>query len=521
AGFQGNIGFRIRPDTLGKFFMTTWATKPLFGSPLKYAVGECTDAIIGKIVGLVPGGDCIYNGLDAILSPIFDAALDPDFGSAQYAANYAWTLGGAIVDCGIVATGGGLVLDILKDILNYKSLINDFQSILACIEQFGPDPGDDEIEITTSVDPNQKAGLPGVGIPQWINPVEPLSYVVEFENLPTATAPAIEVRIEDTLDVSVMDLSTFELKFFTLADSMFEIPPGRTEWKQMVDLRPTGNHAFARVSLKVDTLTGIFFSRFEGLDPATLELLDGADEGIIPANVNDPEGRGSVGYRVDLLPDLPTGTQVANSAAIYFDFNAPIITNTWVNTLDLDAPASEVATLDPVQQTLSFPISWSGTDFGSGIRSYDVYVSTDGGPFLREIPGQLDTTVTFTGEAGRSYAFYSIAIDSVGNEELAPATADASTTIDVSASTEPSISAQVQVIPNPNQGQFEVLLEGLPAGRASLRMLDMAGRVLLQQQVEIRAEEARVPVLTELPAGVYLLGIQAGGHYWHQRVVIE
>ena len=521
AGFQGQIGFRVRPDTLGNFFAAAWATKPLYGSPLKYAVGECTDALIGKIVGLVPGGDCVYNAMDALLSPIFDAALDPDFGSAQYAANYAWTLGGAIVDCGIAATGGGLVLDILKDILNYKALYDDFQTILACLEQFGPDPEEDEIRITASADPNQKAGLPGVGAPQWINPIEPLPYLVEFENLPTATAPAIEVRIEDTLDVQVMDLRTFELRFFTLADSLFEIPPGRQEWKQMVDLRPTGNDAFARVSFELDTLSGVLISRFEGLDPATLEPLDGALEGIIPPNVNDPEGRGSIGYRVDLLPGLPTGTPVANSAAIYFDFNAPIVTNTWLNTLDVDAPESAVLPLDSVQFSLDFPVRWSGTDLGSGVEKYDLYVSTDGGGFVREIPNISDTAITFTGEAGRSYAFYTVAIDSVGNAEMAPLVADAETRIDGATSVETRPEATLTIAPNPNRGAFDLRVEGLPAGLATLRIFDATGRQVAQQALPLSGGAQAIPVQLSLPAGMYLLGVQAGSRYWHQRLVIE
>ncbi|RMG70772.1 MAG: T9SS C-terminal target domain-containing protein, partial [Bacteroidetes bacterium] len=521
AGFQGQIAFRIRPDTVGNFFVAAWATQPLYGSPLKYAVGECTDRLIGKIVGLVPGGDCVYNAMDALLSPIFDAALDPDFGSAQYAANYAWTLGGAIVDCGIAATGGGLVLDILKDILNYKALFDDIQTIASCLELFGPNPKEDEIQITVSCDPNQKAGLPGVGAPQWINPVEPLPYLVEFENLADATAPAIEVVIEDTLDTQVMNLRTFELRFFTLADSLFEIPPGRQEWKQMVDLRPTGNQAFARVSFELDTLSGVFTSRFEGLDPATLEPLDGALEGIIPPNVNDPEGRGSIGYRVDLIEGLPTGTPVANSAAIYFDFNAPIVTNTWLNTLDVDAPESAVSPLDSVQFSLEFPVSWSGSDLGSGVETYDLYVSTDGGGYVREIPNLSDTVITFTGEAGREYAFYTIATDSVGNEEMAPLVADATTRIDEATAVEDLNTATLAIVPNPNRGAFGLQVDGLPAGTATLRIFDATGRQVTQQAVPLAGSAQEIPIQLNLPAGMYLLGLQTGGRYWHQRLVIE
>ena len=45
------------------------------------------------------------------------------------------------------------------------------------------------------------------------------------------------------------------------------------------------------------------------------------------SNVNEPESHGFVTYTVDQVPNLPNGTTITNSAAIYFDFNPPVITN--------------------------------------------------------------------------------------------------------------------------------------------------------------------------------------------------
>ncbi|MEO1450595.1 MAG: hypothetical protein AAFV07_13785, partial [Bacteroidota bacterium] len=495
ADFQGSIIFRVKPDTIGDFFVAAWATDPLYGSPLKYTVGECMDALIGKIIGFVPGGDCVYKGLDALLSPMFDPALNDDFGSADYAANYAWTLGGAIVSCGIAVTGGGLVLDLLRDILYFRRLYNDLKTLKKCINNFEPDPRESYIRVRASCDPNQKGGLQGVGTLQWINPVAPLPYLVEFENLADATAPAIEVRIEDTLDTQTLDLSTFELRFFQIADTVIEIPKGRKSWEQMVDLRPRID-AFARVSAQLDTVEGVLSWTFTGLNPQTLMPLDGVTEGFLPPNLNDPEGRGAIAYKVDILPGLPTWTVISNSAAIYFDFNPPIVTNTWVNTLDVDAPESAVYALDSVQNTLTFPVRWIGFDQGSGIKSYDLYVSTDGGPFVREIPGLIDTMVNFTGEAGRSYAFYTLATDSVGNQEIAPAQADAETKIAGAANLTPSIQGSIRIFPNPNQGQFEIMVEGLPTGPASIRLLDLSGRSLMERSLSLSGNPQRIPVQT-------------------------
>ena len=50
---------------------------------------------------------------------------------------------------------------------------------------------------------------------------------------------------------------------------------------------------------------------------------------------------GFVSYSIKRKTTLPEGTKITNSASIYFDFNEPIITNTTVNTLDIDNSISE------------------------------------------------------------------------------------------------------------------------------------------------------------------------------------
>ena len=50
------------------------------------------------------------------------------------------------------------------------------------------------------------------------------------------------------------------------------------------------------------------------------------------SNMDEPGSHGWVRYRIDPKAGLPLGTEFTNSAAIYFDFNAPVITNTTLNT---------------------------------------------------------------------------------------------------------------------------------------------------------------------------------------------
>jgi Bacterial Ig-like domain (group 3)/MBG domain (YGX type)/Dockerin type I domain len=88
----------------------------------------------------------------------------------------------------------------------------------------------------------------------------------------------------------------------------------------------------------------------------------------------------------------------------------------------------------PADSLPTFTVSWSGSDDpgGSGIASYDVYVSDDGGPFTLWQDATTETSATYHGVLGHTYAFYSIARDDVGHVEGAPSAPDA--TIQVIAS---------------------------------------------------------------------------------------
>ncbi len=99
--------------------------------------------------------------------------------------------------------------------------------------------------------------------------------------------------------------------------------------------------------------------------------------------------------------------------------------------VDAVAPTSKVSALRVVTDTLKVALYWSGKDNkgGSGIATYDVYVSDNGGAFRRVLKGTKQTSAVFPGKNGHTYSFYSVATDNVGNREPAPATAQATTTI--------------------------------------------------------------------------------------------
>jgi len=92
-----------------------------------------------------------------------------------------------------------------------------------------------------------------------------------------------------------------------------------------------------------------------------------------------------------------------------------------LNTIDNVAPTSNVAAL-PAVSPGSFAVSWSGQDNpgGSGIDSFNIYVSDDSGPYTLWQHDTTATSATFSGVNGHTYDFNSIAFDNAGNVQSDP-----------------------------------------------------------------------------------------------------
>jgi uncharacterized repeat protein (TIGR01451 family) len=136
--------------------------------------------------------------------------------------------------------------------------------------------------ITGSYDPNDKRGFPsGVTNQNHIQPNQQLQYVVRFQN--TGTDTAFTVVIRDTLETDL---------------NIFTVRPG------------VSSHDYT----------------FRKYGPRVLEWT--FNNILLPdSTTNEPGSNGFITFTVDQVPDLPNGTLINNQADIYFDFNAPIITN--------------------------------------------------------------------------------------------------------------------------------------------------------------------------------------------------
>jgi hypothetical protein len=389
-----------------------------------------SDMLLGCAVGVIPGGGCAREAGELMFGHMVTAAAtaaDIDNGTfdgqdavmtaTQFAAGQVAFIGkcaakelsgpvGDIVNCGFAAN------NILDDCFDFDviEIVRDLIPFL-------------------SRDPNDKFGPVGVGRARYLSGEEPLRYSVNFENLESANAPAQDVVVTDQLDGSKLDFDTFSLGPISFGkDRQVIPPPGLSEFKKDIDLRPS-NNLVVRVEAKLEKATGLLTWRFTSLDPATGQPTEDPTAGFLPPNKNAPEGEGQVLFTVRPKEGVATGTEIRNKARIVFDANAPIDTPEWLNTIDYSKPVSQVLALAALQNSSRFEVKWSGTDTGSDVQSYTIFVSEDGGAFSEWLRDTAAHSAFFTGRPGRNYAFYSVARDAVGNYEDAPTTADAATAI--------------------------------------------------------------------------------------------
>lgn len=360
------------------------------------------------------------------------------------------------------------------------------------------------VQIASSWDPNDKLTI-GFGDEGFIQQDTGLPYTIRFENMAKATAPAQKIVITDTLDEN-LNLETFELNEIAFADQVIVIPKGLDYYETSVPLTVEGAEGPADIMVEIEV--GVnreareLAAEFLAIDPETGWLPEDIMTGLLYPNDDTGRGEGHVSYLVEPQPALPSGTRIENEATIVFDWNEPIETPLVVNTIDADAPQSEVKSLPATAPGPEFPVSWAGDDGnGSGIAEYDIYVSTDGGPFELWLDGTSETSATFSGEMEHTYSFYSVALDNVRHRESAPTTPDAETT--VPDQVPPSV-VQVLVRGDSWEGSFESYLDSqglgnedgyaIPVGSdAQLDTLPWSGinevSVMFSEQVSVTADD--------------------------------
>lgn len=314
------------------------------------------------------------------------------------------------------------------------------------------------IERPASVDPNDIIGPAAFGPQNHLAPPTVMPYTIRFENdAELATAPAASVVVTQTLD-SDLDWTTFRLGDIGFGNTVIEVPDDVAYFETRVDLIASRG-VFVDVRAGINVATGEVVWEFTAIDPATNDLPVDPLVGFLPPNVTGPEGEGFVNYTVHPKLSVVTADRIDAFASIVFDVNEPILTPAIFHTMDTGTPTSQVLPLPVATTTLTFTVTWTGTDDagGSGISTYDVFVSENGGPFALLLDDTVQTSYQFTGVADHVYAFYSVASDLVGYQEPVPASADTQTTVTITNNLPPQLNLGIAAVAW-GKGQLPVLL---------------------------------------------------------------
>jgi len=300
------------------------------------------------------------------------------------------------------------------------------------------------LRVTRAWDPNAKSG--SLGVDGFIPDGQTIDYTVYFENLPSATASAEEVLIEDVLDES-LDESTLEFTGF--GNRHVTLPAPARRLSQGVDI---GNNLVVRVESSYDPSTRKLRVVFKGIDTRTG---DHHEDGFLPPNNNEPEGEGYVSFRIRPKAEVASGTRIVNKATITFDphlgSNPAMETNEHVLTLDKQPPQVRISEMEGVQSKPTFPVGWEGTDDASGVTQAEVWYSANGGAlqlwqtFAPDDGRQQTGSASFKGKFGYTYRFYAVGEDKVGNRMAMPAEPQATTTAGIA----PELPAGLRLIALP------------------------------------------------------------------------
>lgn len=279
-------------------------------------------------------------------------------------------------------------------------------------------------------DPNDIQGPSGFGPEGFIEGNGTFPYAIEFENQPTATAPAQTVVVTQQLDPN-LDWNTFQLGSIGFGDTVVNVPSGQTSFSTQVDLTATLG-IYVDIVAIFDNTTGKATWTFTSIDPATLDVPADPLAGFLLPDTTNGNGQGFVNYTVMPLKTVKTTDKISGQATVVFDNNPPLNTASILNTIDAGLPTSSVAPL-PGQSQATFNVSWSGHDDsgGSGIAAYDIFVAVNGGSWTLWQNQTALTSAAYAGQPGHSYAFYSVAFDNAGNQESKTPVVEAQTTTPV------------------------------------------------------------------------------------------
>jgi hypothetical protein len=337
-----------------------------------------------------------------------------------------------------------------------------------------------------------------------------LDYTIRFQN--TGTAEAINIRVLDDIEQD-LEISSFEMIGSSHPCTLTFNENNQVEW------------LFENIMLPDSTS-------------------------------NEEESHGYIQYRIKTQPNLLLDDVIENTAAIYFDFNEPVITNTATTVfyvcpeeliIDSEPTVCAGASVNAIATYGWDDYSWSVNDIQngnglgisldnltSGIYSIVCNANTEYCEassyfelMVLETPetpiiSQVGNTLTATGSGIFEWTLNgetlidgenSIEINSTGNYAVS-VTSNGCTSETTSGEfvyigiEESKTKIAVSIVPNPMTESCNVILENVPLPNTSLHVINALGELVAQINVV-----SKITSLShlELNSGVYFISIQQDG----------
>lgn len=383
--------------------------------------------------------------------------------------------------------------------------------------------------IACSYDPNDKQTEPNLIGDNYTLIGDTLTYTIRFQN--TGTDTAFTVRVEDQLS-DYLRTSRFEMI--------------------------AASHPY--VLHKTDDDKLVF--TFENI--------------LLPdSSTNEIASHGFVKFKIPTWTNIPSPTEQLNSAEIYFDFNDPIITNTVLNimvdTFPFEVNVQQPSCFEntdgslflssPFFETDQFTYQWSNNASSDTISNlsegiYSVTVLNDDGNlvftattgltqpesltlFGSETPatiGQQNGTATVEPEGGTAPYTYSwdtqplqttATIENLIAGEYTVSVTDANdcqnsiiVTVGetVSNNTIQKERISLSILPNPSEGQFEVLFDLNQKAAWTMNIYDVVGRLVKSKEGTNSAGKVS---FSGLSSGMYILNLHTHKELRTWKIVVR
>ena len=519
AGQSVSLKMEIKsPEDFG---FQAWVNDPYFSNDLTRGpsfngrlLGCLGSIFVDKLIEIVPGVDCANTVIKSIYKPLSPLQSNSP---KVFVWPSGWDYVSIGLDCGkSVFASVKMAYEITKLVVNLR---NDIAAIRDCQKNFDPKKKKKKpIDIVHSFDPNEKEGPSGYGSDNYLSYQDKLTYTIYFENDPdSAQVPAHTVLVVDSFDMSLFDINSFEINEVNVGDNLVNGLPGAKTLAANIKLSDL--NVDARVTVDLDTISGVMQCKFYSLDPDTGDEIEDPFVGILPPNINKPEGEGSVTFTIGLKKYIFDGLTVRNKASIYFDANKPISTNNFINTFDLSNPESSVTSVESLNNGNAI-INIIGEDSLSGIDYYEIWVSENGEPY-KVVDITKNTVDTVSGNIGSHYKLYSIAVDNVGNKEEYSGTPDIEF---VMTSTDNiNLDKYFNIYPNPAQNYITLTVDLKNSENVSLDIYNQLGEKIKNVFSEnlYKGIWQKQLNIDNLDSGLYFINCKIGNKKIIRKLIVQ